>query len=137
VIRENNLEDRVELLPRVPVEQIPGLLKDCHAGVIPSRKTEATDKVMMPVKFMEYCVIGLPSVLANLANLKRYIDKDQALFFYSESQESLTEAMLRMVTNSILRLIIAEQSARFSEKHRWTESEKKYSFLLSNSVLDY
>lgn len=98
-IRENRLEERVELIPRAPIEKIPGLLQDCHAGVIPSRKTDATDRVMMPVKFMEYCASGIPSVVADLQNLRRYVSTEQALFFEPTDDVDLRDAMHRIATD--------------------------------------
>jgi len=99
VIKKNGLEERVELIPRVPIERIPELLKDCHAGVIPSRKTEATDRVMMPVKFMEYCALGIPSVVADLFNLRRYVSPEQALLFKPTDDGDLLSAMHRIATD--------------------------------------
>ena len=126
VINEKGLEERVELILRVPVEQVPELLKDCHAGVIPSRKTEATDKVMIPVKFMEYCAVGLPSVVSNLFNLRRYIDEEQALLFAPDSLESMLESMLLIATRDYEREKVTINIKLFTEKFKWEGSEREY-----------
>lgn len=132
VIKDNGLEERVELIPRVPVEQIPGLLKDCHAGVIPSRKTEATDKVMMPVKFMEYCAVGLPSVVSNLSNLRRYVNEEHALFFKPENDNSLKQAMMEIVQNLEKRQDICENIKDLNKEYAWEISSSIYKSLLNH-----
>lgn len=127
VIRENNLEDRVELLPRVPVEDIPNLLKDCHAGVIPSRKTEATDKVMMPVKFMEYCALGIPSVVANLSNLRRYVSVDnQILLFESESIDDMIDKMKGMMLLAKSASYDLKYAMPFAKNYVWDTGMLEY-----------
>lgn len=129
-ITEHNLEDRVEVLPRVLVEEIPGLLEDCHAGIIPSRRTEATDKVMLPVKLIEYCALGIPSVVSNLTDLRGYFSDNQVLFFEPESIQSLEKAMLRMATDYKLRKHILENIPVFNEDNKWSYSERKYLSLI-------
>lgn len=129
-ISAHRLENRVEIMPRVPVEQIPELLKDCHAGIIPSRRTEATDKVMLPVKLIEYCALGIPSVVSNLTDLSGYFSDIQVLFFEPESIQSLEKAMLRMATDSKLRNLILENIPMFNETNKWIFSERKYLSLI-------
>ena len=129
-ISKYNLEDRVEVIPRIPVEEIPGLLEDCHAGIIPSRRTDATDKVMLPVKLIEYCALGIPSVVSKLSNLRGYFNDNQVLFFEPDSIHSLEKTMLRMATDSKLRNRIMENIPVFNEDNKWRHSEQKYLSLI-------
>lgn len=125
-IEENNLDNRVELIPRVPVEQIPELLKDCHAGVVPSRKTEATDKVMMPVKFMEYCAVGIPSVVAGLSNVKRYINENYAFLVDPGSEISLIHNMQLISVSTKERERIVNELHKFVKEYKWNGMQSTY-----------
>lgn len=126
VIKKSNLESRVELLPRVPVEEIPELLKDCHAGVIPTRKTEATEKVMMPVKFMEYCALGIPSVAALLSNFTRYVKSSDAVYFNSEIDSTMGKAMLEMIKSTERRSRVIANIQKNITKGKWESNVIKY-----------
>ena len=68
MVSEYNLADRVKIFPIVQVENLPELLRDCHAGIVPSRR-EAIDTAMLPVKLMEYSALGIPSVVSKLKNI--------------------------------------------------------------------
>lgn len=129
LIAKYNLSHRIELYPFVPVEKLPELLHECHAGIIPSRKTEATDKAMLPVKLLEYCNVGLPSIAAELSNIKRYFD-DEVVFFDPGSTEDLRKKMLCLYSDGELRSSITDKLRNFLQNNSWYENQKIYCSLI-------
>src|SRR5579871_948279 len=58
-----NLKERVSFLPAVPIEQLPAMLTQADAGLVPNRPSAATH-LMLPVKMMEYAASGIPIIAA-------------------------------------------------------------------------
>ena len=136
LVKKYNLEDRVEVYPIVKVEKLPELLKDCHAGIIPSRRTEATDTAMLPVKLMEYSALGIPSVVSKLKNIKLHFEDNQVLYFEPESQESMQQAMLDLQESETLRKDILLGLKDFNRDYSWESGSKSYLNLIG-SICEY
>ncbi len=132
LIKKYNLESRVEVYPIVQVEKLPDLLKDCHAGIIPSRRTEATNTAMLPVKLMEYSALGIPSVVSKLDNIQLHFKDNQVLYFEPESQESMQQAMLKLYESDSLRQSILLGLKSFNEEYSWESDSKRYQKLIES-----
>jgi glycosyltransferase involved in cell wall biosynthesis len=126
MIHAYSLNNRVEVLPIVPVEELPGLLSDCHAGVIPSRRTEATNSAMLPVKLLEYTSLGIPSVVSKLDNISLHFREDQAAFFQPESQTDLKRAMSEITISKTMRSRILRGIQDFNIANRWQHGAETY-----------
>lgn len=59
-------DGRVQVLPRVPHEEIPGLLAQMHVGVLPFTD-EVKFQVSSPIKLFEYLAAGLPILATRIA----------------------------------------------------------------------
>jgi glycosyltransferase involved in cell wall biosynthesis len=62
---ELQVDDLVHFEAPVPVEKIASILHECSVGIVPNRDNAAT-QIMLPVKLMEYAMLGVPAVAARL-----------------------------------------------------------------------
>ncbi len=92
---ELEVESIVRFEPPVPVERIAPIAHSCSIGVVPNRDNAAT-RLMLPVKLMEYAMLGVPVVAARLAPIMQYFDERAVEFFEPESPPDLAAAIIRL-----------------------------------------
>ncbi|MEI7675877.1 MAG: glycosyltransferase [Bacteroidales bacterium] len=76
----------VKFLPPVAPNEVPKLLSDCDAGMIPYIANEI-NKNVYPLKLNEYLAVGVPVVLTRFANLPEF---EEIASFASTKEEFLT-----------------------------------------------
>ena len=114
----------------VPVNQIPGMLQDADAAVIPLRKSSGTD-IMMPTKLLEYVCLGIPSIAPKTGTIARYFDESMVRFFEAEDADSLAEAILYLYEHPQEReQLCRSASEKFLAKYRWSEHKRVYTGLV-------
>ena len=92
---ELGLQSRVRFEPPAAIETIPQLLRGCAIGVVPNRKSAAT-QIMLPVKLIEYAMLGIPIVAAKLDPITQYFDADSVEFFEPDNAEDLARTIARL-----------------------------------------
>jgi glycosyltransferase involved in cell wall biosynthesis len=93
--RELGLESRVHFESPVAVETLPQRLRGCAIGVVPNRKNAATE-IMLPVKLIEYAMLGIPIVAARLGPITQYFDSDSIEYFEPDNAEDMARALSRL-----------------------------------------
>jgi glycosyltransferase involved in cell wall biosynthesis len=109
--RRLNLEDIIRFEPPVPVEQMAPLLHACSIGIVPNRDNAAT-QIMLPVKLMEYAMLGVPVVAARLAPITQYFDERSIEFFTPEDPEALAAAVVKLYKDPRRCALLARSAAR-------------------------
>jgi glycosyltransferase involved in cell wall biosynthesis len=116
----------------VPVERIPGMIRDADVGVIPLRISEGTD-VMLPTKLLEYVGMGIPCIVPKTGTIGRYFDAEMVEFFEAENVDSLARAIVELYRNPDKCTRLSEQAtARFGAAHTWSEHKKVYTKLVAD-----
>lgn len=117
------LNDRVRFEAPVPVERIAPLVHACSVGIVPNRDNAAT-QLMLPVKLMEYAMLGLPIVAARLDSVTQYFNGSAIEFFKPESPEALADAVVRLYENPARCAMMARHAARVACElsKRWAEN---------------
>jgi glycosyltransferase involved in cell wall biosynthesis len=114
----------------VPVNQIPGMLQDADAAVIPLRKCCGTD-IMLPTKLLEYVCLGIPAITPKTGTIARYFDESMVRFFEAEDADSLAEAILYLYEHPQEREQLRRSaSEKFLAKYRWSEHKRVYTGLV-------
>ncbi|MCX5769941.1 MAG: glycosyltransferase family 4 protein [Candidatus Hydrogenedentes bacterium] len=110
----------------VPVEDIPGLIHDADAGLIPLRKSAGTE-TMLPTKLLEYVSVGIPSISPKTETIARFFDESMVRFFEAENVDSLAAAILDLYHHPEKRESLHRvASAEFLKKYRWSEHKSVY-----------
>jgi len=110
----------------VPVESIPGYLRDVDVGLVPNRMSSGTD-IMLPTKLLEYVTVGIPCIVPPTGTIRRYFDDKMVRFFEAENVDALADAMVELYENPQLRSSLAsEATRRFGATHRWSRHKEVY-----------
>jgi glycosyltransferase involved in cell wall biosynthesis len=89
MIATKRLDDMVEFRNHVyPLREIPGLLADCHVGLVPLRLS-AVANYALPLKLVEYTCLGLPSISVRNAAIEYYLQPEECMFFEAGDVEAL------------------------------------------------
>jgi glycosyltransferase involved in cell wall biosynthesis len=113
--RELNLEGVVRFEPPVPVEKMAPILHGCSIGVVPNRDNAAT-RIMLPVKLMEYAMLGVPAVAARLDPITQYFDDRAVEYFEPENPKALAQAIIRLYEDPQRCAEMARQANRIARE---------------------
>jgi glycosyltransferase involved in cell wall biosynthesis len=118
----------------VPVQEIPALIADADAGLVPLRASSATD-IMLPTKLLEYVLSGIPCIVPRTVTIGRYFDDQMVQFFEAGSVPSLAEAMLALYHDPQRRARLAQQAtAGFGASHTWQRHKRVYLDLVERLI---
>ena len=127
-LRENlKLEDCVYFSASAfNVEDVPKMISIMDVGIVPNKKTPATDRFMMPVKLMECVHLQIPVIAPRLRIIQRYFDETMIKYFEPENVENLARCIVELYENPEERKILVKNTNKFIEKHNWKTQEKEY-----------
>jgi glycosyltransferase involved in cell wall biosynthesis len=130
LIKIHNVEDIVEFVNRVyPVHEIPGILADCHVGLVPLDITPISDQAL-PLKLLEYTCLGMPSITVRSTAISYYLRPDECMF-YAPGDSTALARLLDHVAEEPKRL--DEYRTRLAgarERMSWSREKEKYVGLL-------
>jgi glycosyltransferase involved in cell wall biosynthesis len=114
----------------VPVNQIPALIADADAGLIPLRMSSGTD-IMLPTKLLEYVTMGIPCITPKTGTIARYFDDTMVEFFEAENVEALAAAIVRLRRDPGRCAALARQATeRFANTYTWNRHRRVYTELV-------
>ena len=116
--RELGSEEVVFFHGMVPIEELSGVLAEMDLGVVPNRKSAATD-LMLPVKLMEYIALGIPVVAPRLKAIEYYFTDEMVSFFEPENVDAMAEAIFKVYQNGSRGKSQADKAKEFLEQYGW------------------
>ncbi|NBF39111.1 MAG: glycosyltransferase [Spirochaetes bacterium] len=109
---------RVAFYGLVPVDRIPDVLCDMTIGVVPNRRSPATE-LMLPVKMMEYFALGIPVVAPSLRTIEHYVPPEAIAEFEPGSASSLAASLARLWEDAERRRQQADRGLEFIAGYGW------------------
>jgi len=102
----------------VPMEELIPTLKTMDIGVVANRWNVAAD-YMLPVKMLEYIILGIPVVTPRLRTIEHYFTDDMVSFFEPEDVESLVESIRSLALDDGKKERQAQNALSFIRKYGW------------------
>jgi glycosyltransferase involved in cell wall biosynthesis len=113
------VQDRVSFKPKgFRLDELPERLATMDLGVVGNRSNVATD-LMLPVKLLEYVMLGIPAVVPRLRTIDHYFSEDMVAYYEPENVSSLADAIHRMHCQPSARRRQADSASRFLDRHGW------------------
>lgn len=122
---ERGLAPWIEFHAPVLLEELPELLTQADVGLVPNRKSSATD-LMLPVKLMEYVALGIPVIAARLHTIQYYFDEQTVRFFRPGDADDLAAAVAELHARPALRQSLAEQARTVLRRVNWGAQRERY-----------
>jgi glycosyltransferase involved in cell wall biosynthesis len=123
--RQLGIEGRIHFNGVVKVEALNEALGTMHLGIVPNRKSSATE-VMLPVKMLEYIMLGIPVLVPRLETIQYYFSEDEVGYFEPDDLESLKGAMLKIYGDESQGRRMAERAQRFLDQYGWEKQSADF-----------
>ncbi len=107
----------------VPVDQVPGLLRDADVGVVPYRLDPATD-YMVPVKVFEYVHLGMPVAASRLRALRYYFGDDAIAYFTPGAADELASQLRLLALDAPRRMRLAQAAQEALRQLGWDQMKE-------------
>lgn len=116
--KEMKLEGHVFFEGFCPVESLVSVLSGMDVGVIPNRKSIASD-LMLPVKMLEYVALNIPVVAPRLKTIERYFTEEMARYYEPGNVDDLARAIYDLKSDESLRNNQIREARKFLERYGW------------------
>jgi glycosyltransferase involved in cell wall biosynthesis len=116
--RSLRIEDHIVFQKSVPWNELPTLLSNMDVGIVANRINAATE-LMLPLKLIDYVVLGIPAIVPRLRTIEYYFSDEMVCYFTPGSIESLEAAVLGLYRNRDRRLRQAGRARSFVDEYRW------------------
>ncbi|MDO8432684.1 MAG: glycosyltransferase family 4 protein [Candidatus Binatus sp.] len=127
------LDGLVTFKPPVPIEALPSMLGEVSVGLVPNRATEAT-QLMLPVKLLEYMILGIPVICARLRTIEYYFPGDALQYFEAGNVGQLAAAIELLYHHPERRSALARRARQAARTLSW-DHERDVFFDAIDSVL--
>ena len=125
-IRDNHLETCVRLHDRVPLEQVPGLIRNAHLGLVPCKKDLFVDKVMLPVRLLEYAAMNLPAIVSRVGTVETYFSDADVAYYPHDDPEALCAQIVAHCNDPKKRQDMAQRAQKAFAPHAWAHQKQRY-----------
>jgi glycosyltransferase involved in cell wall biosynthesis len=118
LVRELNLESRVQFMGRLPQHQLPAVIADaaCAVHALPPDHAIAA-RFTSPLKLFEYMALGMPIVASNLPSVREILaDGVNARLFEAGNPQALSTALNEVCSNRALAGRLSAQASLDSKK---------------------
>jgi len=123
--REHGLQDRVTLLPSVPLERLLAHTAEAHVGVTLLQDTCENHRLALPNKLFEYIAAGIPVVASALPETRNLIEQHGVGWCVAPGDSSALAETLDLALRSQGDPDLHERLARAAEELRWEREQQR------------
>lgn len=132
--QELGVAEHVEILPAVPVDQVPAMMADADVGIYPAR-VDPHMNIATPTKVLEFMQMGLPVIASRLLVLEQMFGDDAIRYCEPGSVEEFAAAVEELWSDPQRRRSLVEKAdLGFIHKRTWRDEREKY-FALVDRIL--
>jgi glycosyltransferase involved in cell wall biosynthesis len=127
LIKENNIEDKVEMLGWQPFEKVFTYQKLADICIVPHNSNEHTDNTI-PHKIFQYMMVGKPIVVSSCPPLARVVkESNSGLVFKAGDEKDFAKKILKIYEDTNLQKELSSNGLTytFNDNNTWQEESKK------------
>jgi len=109
----------------VPTLELPQLVGNAHAGIVPYRRDIFTDGIL-PTKLMEYAALGVPVIAARTTAITAYFDSEMVRFFTPENVDDLAHSIKLLYNDRKQLAQYARNIEAFNHRYNWKTVAAQY-----------
>ena len=119
------LNGRVKFQGSCQIREVAGIMENADLGVVPKRNDPFGDEAFS-TKILEFMAMGVPVIVSETKIDRYYFNESLVKFFRAGDDESLANAMLKVIQDSKLRSSLVLNSSVFVENYDWQTNKAKY-----------
>lgn len=123
--QESGSKTTVFFHTRVPIEKLSRLLSEMDVGLIPNKRSAAT-QLMLPVKMLEYIALGIPVIAPRLKAIEFYFSEDMITYFEPDNVDDMASAILRLSRDDRRRAAQQEKAREFLFFYGWEKQSVEF-----------
>jgi glycosyltransferase involved in cell wall biosynthesis len=127
LIKDNKLENKVEIVGWQPFEKVFSYQKLANICIVPHNTNEHTDNTI-PHKLYQYMMVGKPIVVSSCPPLARVVrDANSGLIFEAGNDKDFADKILEIYNHKNLQEEFSQNGLTytFEKNHTWQEESKK------------
>jgi glycosyltransferase involved in cell wall biosynthesis len=125
VIREQRLQDRVTLLPGVPLEELLAQTAEADVGVTLLQDTCENHRLALPNKLFEYIAAGVPVVTSALPEIQRLVEDYGVGWCVTPNDPDALAQALRIALAHRQDDALRERLRRAAEELSWSREQHR------------
>ncbi|MFK0095464.1 glycosyltransferase family 4 protein [Pseudomonas sp. NPDC090592] len=126
LIGELELQDRVRIIPTVPLAELPSYTASADIGVQPIENTCLNHYTTDSNKLFEYLIAGLPVVATDFPEIRRIVrPNDVGVLVPANDPLSLSHALNVLVSDASLREAYAKNARSAAGSLNWEDQESR------------
>lgn len=120
------IREDVRFHNRVPVERVPDLIRKADLGLVPCEKDVFVDKVMLPVRLLEYVTMGLPAVVSRVGTVESYFGESEVAYYPYDDPRALARRIVELYRNPKRRTEMARRAKNAFRSYEWPRMQTRY-----------
>ena len=120
------IREDVRFHNRVPVERVPDLIRKADLGLVPCEKDVFVDKVMLPVRLLEYVTMGLPAVVSRVGTVESYFGESEVAYYPYDDPRALARQIVELYRNPKRRTEMARRAKNAFRSYEWPRMQTRY-----------
>jgi glycosyltransferase involved in cell wall biosynthesis len=116
------VERHINFRGMVPYDDIPEIIAKAHVGLAPM-----SDDVGLPNKLFEYFALGKPAIVSQHPSIINAFGFNGTVrYFKPDDDRDLADKIVELYRNPEKRASMVEHGFHYYDKHKWSETKKKY-----------
>lgn len=120
-----NVSDQVRFEGARLIEEVPGLLEDATIGLVPNPASSA-NHLMLPVKLLEYAVLGIPVVASRLRTVEHYFPENAVRMVTPGDAHAVADAVEELWRDPQLRAELVRNARQIASDLSWAHQERHF-----------
>ena len=133
LIQDLQLQERVKIMDRVPIQEMARIIASADVGVVPKR-ADGFGNEAFSTKILEFMASGVPVIVSRTRVDEHHFNPTLVRFFKPGDERDLATAMLDLYRNAGEAQTRADAARTFAHLHSWQRHGGEYRQLVESLV---
>lgn len=133
MVKENQLEERVKFISKVPVEELLDYTRNAYLGFQVLNNTNFNHYSASSNKLFEYIMSGVPVIACSFPEIQKIVESENiGICVDSHEAKSIAEGVNALLANPKMRNEMSSNCVQAREKYNWDVEKKHFISIYQN-----
>ena len=128
---ELNIEDIVHYHGAKTQQEISAIIRECHLGVVPNRRSLFTE-INFPTRLFEYLSMHRPVIAPSTQGIRDYFSDRQMIFFRPDDVADLAKQIIWVAEHPRETAACVREGIEVYRNHLWSQEKNRFVEMLTN-----